>query len=386
MSVTFGNEFSDRLSFIAEYFDYESAYQKKLLLNYYPYDNTVELYDTILKRPFLKRSHYENIHPDNFFIDSTVRIYGRQLKITDYADCHTKTLIGHTHQHTFGLIKPSVINKIGEIFNQIQARGFQITKIRMCHLNQLQCSEIYDHLRGSAFFPFIVDHIISEPVVAIELVGSNAVERFKENVGPVDPLEARKVAPDTLRAIYGSEKQSNGFHASHSLEQASKNSQMFFGQDSKSLPKTTVQLDNTTCCVIKPHAIKNGDLGHIISFISENKFKVTAMQSFHLSKANAEEFLEVYKGVVSDFHAFLLSFLDGLCVALEISKLSDNMEDVHGEFRKLVGPLDPDVAKQIRPNTLRARFGVDKFKNAVHCTDLKEDTTLELTYFFKILS
>ena len=32
-----------------------------------------------------------------------------------------------------------------------------------------------------------------------------------------------------------------------------------------------------------------------------SEFKITALQMFHLEKANAEEFLEVYKGVVTEY-------------------------------------------------------------------------------------
>jgi nucleoside-diphosphate kinase len=387
MSSSFGTDYTDKLSFLAEWFDYEVACQKRLLLNYYPCDSTVELYDIDLKRSFLKRSAYEGLHAKDVFVGNTIRIYGRQLKITDYADCRTKQAIGNTRQHTFGLIKPRVIDKIGEIFNQIQDRHFEIIKVRMCHLKQAECLELYDHLRGSAFLPFVVDHVTSGPVVALELVGDNAIERWRENVGPVDPMEARKTKPDSLRAIYGYEKASNAFHASENCDAATKKIKMFFPDDaSRQPPETTLQLKNSTCCVIKPHAISEGKLGYIISFITDSKFKITAMQTFYLSNANAEEFLEVYKGVVTDFHALLLSFLDGPCIALEISGNSDSVEDVHGEFRKFVGPVDSEVARQIRPNSLRARFGLDKYRNAVHCTDLKEDTELELEYFFKILS
>lgn len=45
-----------------------------------------------------------------------------------------------------------------------------------------------------------------------------------------------------------------------------------------------------------------------------------------------------------------------------------------------------DIAREIRPNTIRARFGVNTVKNAVHCTDLEEDCLLEVEYFFKIMS
>jgi nucleoside-diphosphate kinase len=51
----------------------------------------------------------------------------------------------------------------------------------------------------------------------------------------------------------------------------------------------------------------------------------------------------------------------------------------------LAGPLDPEIAKNLRPDTIRARFGVDRARNAVHCTDLQTDGALECEYFFKLL-
>jgi nucleoside-diphosphate kinase len=59
-------------------------------------------------------------------------------------------------------------------------------------------------------------------------------------------------------------------------------------------------------------------------------------------------------------------------------------ENVVETFRALSGPMDPEIAKSLRPNTLRARFGVDRVRNAVHCTDLPEDGVLESQYFFQI--
>jgi nucleoside-diphosphate kinase len=45
-----------------------------------------------------------------------------------------------------------------------------------------------------------------------------------------------------------------------------------------------------------------------------------------------------------------------------------------------VGPHDPEIARTLRPNTIRARFGQDRIKNAVHCTDLPEDGPLEVSF------
>jgi nucleoside-diphosphate kinase len=46
--------------------------------------------------------------------------------------------------------------------------------------------------------------------------------------------------------------------------------------------------------------------------------------------------------------------------------------------------LDPEIAKNLRPNTIRAKFGQSRDVNAIHCTDLEEDGTLEVEYFFSI--
>ena len=43
-----------------------------------------------------------------------------------------------------------------------------------------------------------------------------------------------------------------------------------------------------------------------------------------------------------------------------------------------------EIARTIRPESLRARFGEDKQFNAVHCVDLPEDGPLEVDFFFNL--
>lgn len=74
----------------------------------------------------------------------------------------------------------------------------------------------------------------------------------------------------------------------------------------------------------------------------------------------------------------------GLSVVLEISHPNLTEETV-AKFRELVGPSDPELARSIRPKSLRALYGTTKDENAIHCTDLPEDGVLEIEYFFKIL-
>ena len=40
--------------------------------------------------------------------------------------------------------------------------------------------------------------------------------------------------------------------------------------------------------------------------------------------------------------------------------------------------IQQEIARHLRPTTLRALYGKDKAHNAVHCTDLPEDGELEV--------
>ena len=51
----------------------------------------------------------------------------------------------------------------------------------------------------------------------------------------------------------------------------------------------------------------------------------------------------------------------------------------------VAGPWDVEMARELHPATLRARYGIDNVQNAVHCTDLSEDGWDECQYF-EILS
>jgi hypothetical protein len=43
------------------------------------------------------------------------------------------------------------------------------------------------------------------------------------------------------------------------------------------------------------------------------------------------------------------------------------------------------TAKELYPDTIRAIFGQDRVRNAIHCTDLPKDGIIQCKYFFKIL-
>ena len=110
-------------------------------------------------------------------------------------------------------------------------------------------------------------------------------------------------------------------------------------------------------------------------------FEISAMEMFHMDKPTSEEFFEIYKGVFPEYTSIIEHVSSGgPVIALEIRQ-----ENAVHTFRKLCGPHDPEMARETKPNTIRAKFGIDKVRNAVHCTDLVEDGVLECEYFFSIL-
>ncbi|CAG9856172.1 unnamed protein product [Phyllotreta striolata] len=377
-------DYTDRLNFLGEWFDHKCSYLKHFIIKFYPSDNTLELYDKDLGRMFLKRTKMEEITTEDMFVGNTIRVYGRQIKITDYLDCRTQNNVGKYREKTCLILKPMVLDKIGEILTVIERNGFAISKLRLCSITRKEAMEFYAKRKGDPILPSILENLVSGPVLALALIREDAVKKLQDLLGPADPEEAKLRAPHTLRALYGhSHEATNGFHCSEAIEDGPREIEFFFSINERS-PEPVALFENTTCCLIKPHAVQEGNVGRIVKSITDSHFKITGAHVVYLSSLNADEFLEVYKGVVSDYHAFKDGYLNGPCVVLEIGGKLDGV-DAQEEFRKLCGPMDSEIARQIRPHTLRAQFGRDKYLNAVHCTDLPEDVVLELEYLFRVL-
>jgi len=64
----------------------------------------------------------------------------------------------------------------------------------------------------------------------------------------------------------------------------------FFGSRHSPRPLAKMQGD-TTCCVIKPHAIREGQAGKILADLQKRGFQVHGLVGLHLRYEHAEEFL-----------------------------------------------------------------------------------------------
>lgn len=148
----------------------------------------------------------------------------------------------------------------------------------------------------------------------------------------------------------------------------------------KNKGNVTATLDNCTCCIIKPHAVKAGDTGKIINDIIKQGYEISCVSSLNFTKVQAEEFLEVYKGVIPDYMDHVVELCSGLSIALEV-----RAENAVETFRSTAGPWDIEMAKEIRPLSLRGLYGETKVRSAIHCTDLPIDAAAECEYCFRIL-
>lgn len=368
----------ERYAFTAEWYDPNASFNRQYQLLFYPSDSTVEMFDIKNRRLFLKRSKCSHVQLKDLFIGAIVNIHSRQLTITGYADEFTTKRLKSAKEKTLAIIKPDGISKMGEIFSRATREGFIICQAKMITLSPKEAGEFYAEHEGKPFYEKIVQFMTEGPILAFELTGVNAIAKWREILGPADSSQARKEAPNSIRAQYGTDATKNACHGSDSEESAKREAEFFFGP--KSHRNNTATFTKCTLGIIKPHAVMEGLTGPIIQDISGAGFTISALTLNYMEKANAQEFYEVYKGVVSEYSSMVEELTSGPSIAVEITG-----ENAHARFREFCGPVDPEIARHLRPHTLRAKFGSDKIKNAIHCTDLPEDGLLEVEYIFKIM-
>ncbi|KAK7090223.1 nucleoside diphosphate kinase homolog 7-like isoform X2 [Littorina saxatilis] len=374
----------ERYCFTVEWYEEMAARVRQFQFFYFVKAQSIEMYDIKNRKMFLRTSVKENnISPADLYLGNSINVCGRLLNIVDYGDDYTRRKLSAKKERTLGMIKPDAVDKLGQILDKICQKGFLISRLRMCRMNRNQALSFYQEHQSKPFLNALLDYVTSGPVVTFEIVGENAVGAWREAIGPTDPSAARKTAPTSIRAQYGQDVTFNAVHGSSDPGAAAREIEFFF-PSSGPVPPNTARVGNCTCCIIKPSAVKAGMAGKIISAITEAGFQVGATQMFTLEKANAEEFLEVYKGVVHEYSAMVVELTSGPCLVLEICA-PEGSPPVAPAFRELAGPTDPEIARHLRPRTLRALFGSDKIKNAIHCTDLPDDGQLEVEYFFRIL-
>jgi nucleoside-diphosphate kinase len=122
--------------------------------------------------------------------------------------------------NTLFIIKPDAVakNKIGGILGRVEAAGFVIREISLVQLTLDEIRRFYHVHRERPFFDDLCRFMTSGPCVPCLLEGGDdAIPRLRDLLGATD---SQKAAPGTLRAEFGTDKQSNAVHGSDGPETA----------------------------------------------------------------------------------------------------------------------------------------------------------------------
>lgn len=125
--------------------------------------------------------------------------------------------------------------------------------------------------------------------------------------------------------------------------------------------------------MIKPDAVRAGNIGNILQMINAAGFRIVAMKLTQMSMERAGQFYEVHKE--RPFYGELCEFMSsGPIVAAILEK--DNAVD---DFRKLIGATDPAKADA---GTIRKLYASSVGENAVHGSDSDENAAIEGAFHF----
>lgn len=207
------------------------------------------------------------------------------------------------------MIKPDVYMHTGKIIDSIYKNGFIIAKMKMSRFNQSTATQMVGPNQ-----PEQVQFLQSDVTTGIELVADSALSKWNTLIGPADSVQAKIKASSTLRAAYGTDSVKNAVHGASDFQQKKAQMDLFFSGQMK----TSAMFTNCTCAVIKPHAIQQGLAGQIIDTILEEGFEISAMEMFHLDRPTAEEFFEIYQGVLPEFTQMTEQMTTGPCIVMEI--------------------------------------------------------------------
>ena len=130
---------------------------------------------------------------------------------------------------------------------------------------------------------------------------------------------------------------------------------------------------NRTFTMIKPDAVKAGNIGNILQMITDGGFEIKAMKYTHLTEAQAKEFYAVHSE--RPFYGELVEFMtSGPIVAAILEK-----ENAVADFRTLIGATNPAEAEE---GTIRKAYANSIGENAVHGSDSDENAKIEGDFHF----
>ena len=193
-------------------------------------------------------------------------------------------------ERTYAMMKPDVMEKgyREEILAEIQAKGLMIVGMKSQKLPVVQAEQLYAEHKGKPFYDGLMKFMCGEAgITAMCLEGNGAIEKWRLMCGPTNSDAAKRAAPDSLRARFGTDGTCNAVHGSDSTASATRELGIFF-------PPGELKMERTLC-LVKPDAV--GDLVAIKQKITDLEFSILNEKQLTLSMVRAEEFFRDHKGM-----------------------------------------------------------------------------------------
>jgi nucleoside-diphosphate kinase len=130
-------------------------------------------------------------------------------------------------ERTLVLVKPDGVKRglMGEIVGRLERKGLKIVAARLLTVTPETARRHYAEHEGKPFYPGLVQHITSGPVLALAVEGRSAIPVVRLLVGATNPQTA---APGTIRGDLGLAMTPNLIHASDGPESAARELALYF--------------------------------------------------------------------------------------------------------------------------------------------------------------
>jgi nucleoside-diphosphate kinase len=133
-------------------------------------------------------------------------------------------------ERTLMLVKPDGVKRgiVGEILTRLERKGLKIVAAKMLRVTPEHAQRHYAEHQGKPFYPSLIQHITSGPVLAVALEGRSAIAVVRLLTGATNPQTAD---PGTVRGDYALGITANLVHASDSAESAARELALYFASD-----------------------------------------------------------------------------------------------------------------------------------------------------------
>jgi nucleoside-diphosphate kinase len=114
---------------------------------------------------------------------------------------------------------------VGEVISRFERRGYTIVGMKLMKCEPERAKRHYAEHEGKPFFNGLVDYITADPIVAMVIEGSDAIEGCRATIGATNPIKA---TPGTIRGDYGQTIGRNLVHGSDSPASAEREIAIWF--------------------------------------------------------------------------------------------------------------------------------------------------------------